>query len=301
MHTHEKKSAPPMNAELDYLTIAKEILTEGEYVKPDNEEGRYQTFSQVIECPLHGHYVPVLTTKFVSWKWAFREMMWFLTGSQNIQYLKDRKVNIWDIWADSDNNVGPLYGFLMRYWPVQNSMTHEFNGVEYIDQIANVIKSLRDRPEARSHIVSMWRPDLGPAQAIKPCPVFLQFYRVRDEVSLSVYQRSCDFFLGVPFNLAQYAFLLHLIARQIGCKAQHMTWHGGDVHIYENHVGQIKTQLFESVGAAPEIVFQRSADTIEDISEYEVPRDVNLYGYEHGPRLSGDISPQGTPGQVSVL
>jgi len=291
----------PAIAERQYLELTRSIVEEGEYVKPANEEGRYQRFSGVIECPIHDLHVPVLTTKFVAWKWAFREIMWFLQGTQNVQYLHDRKVTIWDTWADENGNVGPLYGYLMRNWPIESSLKHEHNGRTRIDQVAKVVKSLRERPEARSHVVSMWRPDLEPAQAIKPCPMMLQFYRVGDRVSLIVFQRSCDMFLGVPFNLAQYAFLTHVIARQIGCHAEHMTWHGADIHVYENHVDQLYQQYEQPVRQAPRLSFVRPLQTVRDVGDYEIPRDVYIEGYQPGPRLPADISAQGTPGQALAL
>lgn len=283
--------------ERGYLQMCEDILA-GPYRKPDDEEGRYELFDYTLRFPNQqdGH-IPLLTTKKVPFKSLAVEMLWFISGSQRTDLLEEYNVPIWDTWKDENNVVGPLYGFQWRHWRVDPSLRHLYNGAAEIDQLKNTIESLRNRPEARSHMVTAWRPDHLKAMSIKPCHVLLQFYRIDDKLSLSLYQRSCDTFLGVPFNIAQYSVLLHLVAHVIGCKPDTFTWHGGDVHIYENHVDQIQEQLDRPPRTFPRLVIHNKEQDIDNVF-FE---DLELVGYDPHPRLKGDISPQGTPGHVVEL
>ena len=239
-------------AENSYLNLLSDVLTLGQYRKPEGEEGRYELFSQMIRCDLSNNKIPLLTTKKVNFKALAHEMLWFLSGSQDISYLKENKVKIWDVWANDKDEVGPLYGYQWRHWHVDPAAVNAYGGVNEIDQMAQVMQSLRLRP-ARSHVVTAWRPDHLKLMSIKPCHVYLQFYRYNDEISLHLTQRSCDLFLGVPFNLAQYSLLAHMVAHQLDCKAKEFVWHGVDTHIYENHVEQVKEQLSKPVFDAPKL------------------------------------------------
>jgi thymidylate synthase len=218
-------------------------------------------------------------------------MLWFISGASKVDLLHDNDVHIWDIWANEDGDVGPLYGYMWRHWWVDPDLRELNGGRGEIDQLGQVMTTLRERPEARSHVITAWRPDWLKAMAIKPCHVYLQFYRVGDEVSLLLTQRSCDTFLGVPFNIAQYSLLTHLVAHQLGCTAGAFTWMGGDVHIYENHVEKVKKQLEREVRPPPTLRIARTPDSIEG---YRFD-DLVVEGYDHAPGLKGEISAQGQP------
>jgi thymidylate synthase len=293
LSTQPRESADHVRiwGEAAYLDMCRRILEQGVYRKPDGEEGRWEAFAQPLKFDLRDRKLPLLTTKRMQWKSLAVEMLWFISGSSKIDLLHENNVKIWDIWANEDNDVGPLYGYMWRHWWVDPNLVELNGGREEIDQLAQVIATLRDRPEARSHVITAWRPDWLKAMSIKPCHVYLQFYRVGDEVSLLLTQRSCDTFLGVPFNIAQYSLLTHLVAHQLGCTARDFTWMGGDVHIYENHVEQVQDQLTRPIHAAPRLQIHRRPDSIEGyrFDDFEVE------GYQHEGPLKGEISAQGTP------
>lgn len=283
-----------MNNEEAYLDMLRRILDEGQYRKPEDEEGRYELFAQPLRFDLSDNKLPLLTTKKVFFKSLAVEMLWFLSGSQDISLLNENNVKIWNIWANEEGVVGPLYGFQWRHWRIDPAVSEKYyNGAKEIDQIAEVMLTLRERPEARSHMVTAWRPDHLKLMSIKPCHILLQFYRWDNEVSLMLTQRSCDAYLGVPFNIAQYSLLTHMVAHQLDCKAREFIWFGGDVHIYENHTDQVREQLNRPIQAPPTITFRRKP---ADIFSY-VLDDFNLQGYVHADYMPGDVSPQGQPGK----
>ena len=283
--------------ETQYLDMMRHIFTNGMYRKPENEEGRLESFAQTMRFDLTNNKLPLLTTKNVFFKGLAVEMLWFLSGSQNIQMLLDHNVHIWDEWINKDGEVGPLYGYQWRHWQVDPKTQSLHNGATEIDQVAEVMKSLRDKPEARSHMVTAWRPDHLKAMSIKPCHIMLQFYRFGDEISLMLTQRSCDAFLGVPFNIAQYSLLTHMVAHQLGCTAKSLIWHGGDVHIYENHIDQVKEQLCREPTEGPTISFARKPDSIFDY-KYE---DFIISNYNPQSRLTAEVSIQGQAGKGVTL
>lgn len=276
-----------------YLDMLLRTLN-GQYRKPDDEEGRYELFAQTLKFDLTDNKLPLMTTKKVFFKSLAVEMLWFLSGSQDISMLKENKVGIWDIWANEEGVVGPLYGFQWRHWQIDPAVSKEFyGGAKEIDQMAQVMKSLRDRPEARSHMVTAWRPDHLKMMSIKPCHILLQFFRHGDEVSLLMYQRSCDAYLGVPFNIAQYSLLTHMVAHQLGCTAKEFTWVGGDVHIYENHANQVAAQIRKSVGEGPTLKINRKPD---DLFSYKL-EDFEVIDYVHSGYVPAQVSAQGQPGK----
>ena len=287
----EASSAQRLWGEHAYLDMCRRILDSGAYRKPDDEEGRYEAFAQPLKFDLRDHKLPLLTTKRMQWKSLAVEMLWFISGSSKIDLLHENNVKIWDIWANEENDVGPLYGYMWRNWWVDPNLVDLNGGRTEIDQLAQVLTTLKERPEARSHVITAWRPDWLKAMSIKPCHVYLQFYRVGDEVSLLLTQRSCDTFLGVPFNIAQYSLLCHLVAHQLGCTAGEFTWMGGDVHIYENHVEQVREQLTREVKQPPKLKIHRRPETIDG---YRFD-DFEIEGYEYAKGLKGEISAQGTP------
>lgn len=283
--------------EVGYLRMLQLILDEGQYRKPEGEEGRKEVFAHQLRFDLRGNVLPLMTSKKTMFKSLAEEMLWFISGEQDVALLKKSNVKIWDLWANDEGVVGPLYGFQWRHWRVDPLAQAYNGGKEEIDQLAQVIASLRDRPEARSHMITAWRPDHLKLMSIKPCHVLLQFYRFGDEVSLMLTQRSCDAYLGVPFNIAQYALLTHMVAHQIGCTAREFIWVGGDVHIYENHFDQVQQQLTQPVKLPPTVVFKRKPDSIDDYTL----EDIELVGYESAPWVPAAVSPQGQPGKGVAL
>jgi thymidylate synthase len=276
-----------------YLDMLRRIVEVGQYRKPEGEDGRYELFAQPLRFDLTANKIPLMTTKKVFFESLAVEMLWFLSGSQDDSLLKKHNVKIWNIWANDEGVVGPLYGFQWRHWRIDPAVSRDFyEGEKEIDQIAEVMRTLRERPEARSHMVTAWRPDHLKLMSIKPCHILLQFYRYDDEVSLMLTQRSCDAFLGVPFNIAQYSLLTHMVAHQLDCSAKEFVWFGGDVHVYENHVGQVRQQLNNPIFDIPRIGFRRKP---RNIFSYEL-EDFELAGYEHAPYLKAEVSPQGQPG-----
>lgn len=284
--------------ERTYLDMLERILDEGKFRKPEGEEGRHELFSQTLRFDLSDNKLPLMTTKKVFFKSLAVEMLWFLSGAQDISMLKENNVKIWDIWDNKkegpEGGVGPLYGYQWRHWQIDPWASENFyNGKTEIDQVSQVMKSLAERPEARSHMITAWRPDHLKAMSIKPCHMLLQFYRYEDEVSLMMTQRSCDSYLGVPFNIAQYSLLTHMVAHQLGCKAKEFIWVGGDVHIYDNHVDQVREQLKKPIFDEPTIGFNRKP---EDIFSYKY-EDFNLENYAHADYVPAEVSPQGRPGK----
>jgi thymidylate synthase len=276
-----------------YSQLLSNILNQGTYRKPEDEEGRYELFGQSLRFDLSNNWLPLMTTKKVFFKSLAVEMLWFLSGSQDIKMLKENRVKIWDIWANEEGVVGPLYGYQWRHWRIDPVTQHLYGCAQEIDQMAEVMRSLRDRPEARSHMVTAWRPDHLKAMSIKPCHVLLQFYRVDNKVSLMLTQRSCDAYLGVPFNIAQYSLLTHMVAHQLGCEAGEFIWHGGDVHIYENHVEQVLEQLGKRPYPGPTLHFNRKP---EDLFSYQY-EDFEVRDYVHADYVPAEVSAQGQPGK----
>lgn len=292
-------------SEKSYIQMLKDILDNGAYRKPDDnpdEEGRYELFAQPLRFDLTNNSLPMMTTKKVFFKSLAVEMLWFLSGSQDTSILDKYGVKIWDVWKNKDNIVGPLYGYQWRHWQIdpcaKKQYPERFGSDETeIDQFANVMKSLRDRPEARSHMITAWRPDHLRLMSIKPCHILLQFYRVGDEVSLMMTQRSCDAYLGVPFNIAQYSLLTHMVAHQLGCTAKEFIWVGGDVHIYENHVTQVREQIEKPILDSPKIHFNNKP---EDLFSYSF-EDFEVIDYVHSDYVPAEVSPQGQPGKGVFL
>lgn len=218
-----------MHHDIEYARLLSRILLEGE--KRTNRTGveTLSLFGERMEFPLYDKF-PLLTGKRVHWKSVLYELLWFLRGEQYIDFLHDNGVTIWDEWADQRGYVGPSYGYQWRSWPA--------GGTE-IDQLANVVRDLRRNPDSRRHIVSAWNVGQIDQMALPPCHLLFQFNVSRGEyLDCQMYQRSCDMFLGVPFNIASYAALTHLIAHTVGLKPGRFIWVGGDCHVYVNHKQQ---------------------------------------------------------------
>jgi thymidylate synthase len=211
---------------------------------------------------------PLVTTKKVHTKSIVHELLWFLRGETNVRSLQAAGVTIWDEWADADGNLGPVYGSQWRSWPLP--------GGGHVDQIAEVVAEIRRNPDSRRLIVSAWNVGEIPRMKLPPCHAFFQFYVAGGRLSCQLYQRSCDIFLGVPFNIASYALLTHLVAQQCDLGVGDFVWTGGDCHLYLNHLEQVDTQLAREPFALPRLVLHRRPPTVFDYA-YE---DIEIAGYQ---------------------
>lgn len=221
---------------------------------------------------------PLITTKRVHFRSIAYELLWFLRGESNVGYLRENRVTIWDEWADENGDLGPVYGVQWRSWPTPHG--------EHIDQIQQVIDTLRRDPDSRRIIVSAWNVADIPAMALAPCHAFFQFYVADGRLSCQLYQRSADMFLGVPFNIASYALLTRMVAEQTDLQPGEFVWTGGDCHIYDNHVNQVTEQLRRAPYPAPQLRFARRPSSMFDYS-YE---DFMIDGYEHHPAIRAEVA-----------
>jgi thymidylate synthase len=221
---------------------------------------------------------PLVTTKKVHFKSVALELLWFLRGDSNVRWLQERGVTIWDEWARPDGDLGPVYGVQWRSWPTP--------GGGHVDQIAEVVKQLRTTPDSRRIIVSAWNVADLPAMALMPCHAFFQFYVAGGRLSCQLYQRSADIFLGVPFNIASYALLTHMLAQQCDLTPGEFIWTGGDCHIYDNHREQVATQLAREPLPYPTLQIGRRPDTIFDYA-FE---DFELLDYRHHPAIKAPVA-----------
>ena len=221
---------------------------------------------------------PLVTTKKVHLKSIILELLWFLRGDSNVQWLQERGCTIWNEWARDDGDLGPVYGVQWRSWPTPEG--------GHIDQIAEVMKQLKSNPDSRRIIVSAWNVADLSKMALMPCHAFFQFYVVDGKLSCQLYQRSADIFLGVPFNIASYAMLTHMIAQQCDLEVGDFIWTGGDCHIYNNHFEQVETQLARTPFAYPTLQIKRRPDSIFDY-EYD---DFEVVGYEHHPAIKAPVA-----------
>ncbi|UOT07731.2 thymidylate synthase [Rhodococcus opacus] len=220
---------------------------------------------------------PLITTKKVHLKSIVYELLWFLRGDSNVKWLQDNGVTIWDEWADADGELGPVYGVQWRSWPTPSG--------EHIDQITQTIETLKSNPDSRRIIVSAWNVGDIPQMALAPCHAFFQFYVADGKLSCQLYQRSADLFLGVPFNIASYALLTHMVAQQAGLEPGDFIWTGGDCHIYDNHVDQVTEQLSREPLPYPTLKLHKR-DSIFDYT-FE---DVEIVDYQHHPAIKAPVA-----------
>lgn len=260
--------------EEQYLDLLTETLHEG-VVREGRNGGTQGVFGRQIRFDLAEGF-PLLTTKKVFFKAIVVELLWFLRGDTNIDYLHEHGVTIWDEWADEHGNLGPVYGKQWRSW----------EGAEgFIDQIANVIEGLKRDPNGRRHIVTAWNPAQLDQMALPPCHCLFQFFVANGKLSLQLYQRSADIFLGVPFNIASYALLLQLVARETGLQVGEFVHTFGDLHLYENHIPQAHTQLQRDPLPLPYVVVHGNAG-IFDLE----PGDIELCHYHPHPAIKAEVS-----------
>ncbi|HEY4789589.1 MAG TPA: thymidylate synthase, partial [Bacteroidales bacterium] len=221
---------------------------------------------------------PLLTTKKLHTKSILYELLWFLQGGTNVKYLNDHGVSIWNEWADVNGNLGPIYGYQWRSWPTTDG--------QYIDQINEVISSIKHNPDSRRHMVSAWNVGELNKMALPPCHILFQFYVAEGKLSCQMYQRSADIFLGVPFNIASYAFLLHMFAQATDLQPGELVHTLGDAHIYLNHVEQVMLQLTRDPRPLPKLKMNPMVKSIFDF-KYE---DFAIENYDPHPHIKGEIS-----------
>jgi thymidylate synthase len=259
-----------------YEDLLRDVLENGVHKDDRTGTGTTSAFGRQIRYDLSESF-PLITTKRVHFASVVHELLWFLMGSSNIGYLKEHGVRIWDEWADENGDLGPVYGVQWRSWPSQNGP---------IDQIAGVVESIRKNPDSRRHIVTAWNPAEVDNMALPPCHALFQFYVVDGKLSCLLYQRSCDMFLGVPFNIASYALLTLLVAHQTGLEPGEFIWTGGDVHIYDNHHDQVNEQLSREPYPYPTVKLNRKPDSIFDY-KFE---DIELVNYQSHPTIRASVA-----------
>lgn len=273
-----------------YLDLLDQLLKDGQPKGDRTGTGTLSRFGHQMRFDLNDGF-PLVTTKKIHVKSVIHELLWFIRGETNTQYLRDHGVSIWDEWATSAGDLGPIYGAQWRAWPAPDGRA--------IDQLTDVIDAIRTRPNSRRLLVSAWNPVLVPDESISPqanveqglmalapCHTLFQFYVANEQLSCQLYQRSADVFLGVPFNIASYALLTHLVADQCGLGVGDFIWTGGDVHLYQNHVEQAREQLTRSPRPLPTLSIQR---TPNHITEYE-EQDIVIEGYDPHPHIKAPVA-----------
>ena len=260
-----------------YLELLDRILTEGVKKEDRTGTGTVSIFGNQMRFNLEEGF-PLLTTKKLHLKSIIYELLWFLRGDTNIKYLKEHGVSIWDEWADENGDLGPVYGHQWRSWPDENGGT--------IDQIKNVVNQIRNNPDSRRMIVSAWNVAEVERMALPPCHTMFQFYVANGRLSLQLYQRSADTFLGVPFNIASYALLLQMMAQVTGLKAGDFIHTTGDTHLYLNHIEQAKLQLTRTPRPLPKMVINPD---VKDIFDFKF-EDFQLEGYDPWPHIKAAVS-----------
>lgn len=221
---------------------------------------------------------PMVTTKKLHLRSIIVELLWFLRGESNVRWLQERGVSIWDEWADEQGELGPIYGVQWRSWPTPDG--------RHIDQISQVIEQIRSNPDSRRLIVSAWNVGELENMALPPCHAFFQFYVADGKLSCQLYQRSADIFLGVPFNIASYALLTHMVAQQCDLEVGDFIWTGGDCHLYSNHFEQVELQLSRTPYPYPKLNIRRRPDTLFDY-EFE---DFEILDYQHHPHIKAPVA-----------
>ena len=260
-----------------YLDLMRTILDEGHYKADRTGTGTYSIFGYQMRFDLQKGF-PLLTTKKLHLRSIIYELLWFLRGDTNIQYLHDHNVTIWDEWADENGDLGPVYGKQWRSWEAPDGRV--------IDQITSLIEQIKRNPDSRRLIVSAWNPADVDQMALPPCHTMFQFYVSNGELSCQLYQRSADVFLGVPFNIASYALLTMMVAQVCGLKPKDFVHTFGDAHIYSNHVEQAKLQLSRDPRPLPQMRINPAVNSIFDF-QYE---DFTLENYDPHPHIKAEVA-----------
>ena len=260
-----------------YLDLMRHVLEHGARKTDRTGTGTRATFGWQMRFDL-GAGFPLVTTKKLHLKSIVHELLWFLRGETNVRSLQAAGVTIWDEWADANGDLGPIYGYQWRNWPTPDG--------RHIDQLAAVVAEIRRNPDSRRLIVSAWNVGDIPRMKLPPCHAFFQFYVAGRRLSCQLYQRSADIFLGVPFNIASYALLTHMIAQQCDLDVGDFVWTGGDCHLYDNHAEQVETQLARSPRPLPRLAIGRRAESLFDY-RFE---DFEILGYAPHPAIKAPVA-----------
>lgn len=260
-----------------YLDLMQRIKDEGTRKADRTGTGTLSIFGHQMRFDLNQGF-PLVTTKKLHLRSIIHELLWFLSGDTNIQYLKDNGVRIWDEWADENGDLGPVYGQQWRHWRTPDGDT--------IDQISQVMHTLKTNPNSRRMLVVAYNPADVDKMALPPCHSLFQFYVANGKLSCQLYQRSCDVFLGLPFNIASYALLTHMVAQQAGLEVGDFVWSGGDVHLYLNHLEQTDLQLSRDPYPLPTLRLARKPDTLFDY-QFE---DFEILDYQSHSHIKAEVS-----------
>jgi thymidylate synthase len=260
-----------------YLDLLDFVLKNGVHKQDRTGTGTISVFGYQMRFDLRENF-PILTTKKLHLRSIIHELLWFLQGATNTKYLTDNKVTIWNEWADANGDLGPIYGYQWRSWPKPDG--------SHVDQIKQVLGSIRNNPDSRRHIVSAWNVGDLDRMALPPCHLLFQFYVANGELSCQMYQRSCDIFLGVPFNIASYALLTRMMAQVAGLKPGEFIHTLGDAHIYQNHIDQVRLQLSREPLPLPQMQINPE---IKEIDGFKFD-DFQLINYQSHPHIKGDIA-----------
>jgi thymidylate synthase len=260
-----------------YLQLMEHVLAQGVDKADRTGTGTRSVFGYQMRFDLNEGF-PLVTTKKCHLRSILHELLWFLQGDTNVAYLHENNVSIWDEWADDNGNLGPVYGAQWRSWPTQSGKA--------IDQISQVIAEIKSNPDSRRLIVSAWNVGELDKMALAPCHALFQFYVADGKLSCQLYQRSCDVFLGLPFNIASYALLTMMVAQQCDLQLGDFVWTGGDTHLYSNHMEQTKLQLSREPHALPTMTLVRKADSIFD---YQFD-DFLLENYQPHPHIKAPVA-----------
>jgi len=260
-----------------YLDLMRHVRDNGTVKSDRTGTGTVSVFGHQMRFDLSKGF-PLVTTKKLHLRSIIHELLWFLTGDSNIQYLKDNGVSIWDDWADENGDLGPVYGVQWRNWPTPDGGS--------VDQIAQIMQQLRETPDSRRIMLSAWNVGEIENMALPPCHCLFQFYVADGKLSCQLYQRSCDIFLGVPFNIASYALLTHMLAQQADLAVGDFVWTGGDCHLYSNHLQQADEQLSREPLALPQLAIKRRPESIFDY-RFE---DFEILNYESYPHIKAAVA-----------
>ncbi|NNE36449.1 MAG: thymidylate synthase [Rhodothermales bacterium] len=260
-----------------YLDYLQDILDHGTRKEDRTGTGTMSVFGRQMRFDLADGF-PMVTTKKLHLRSIIHELLWFLSGDTNVRYLRENNVTIWDEWADDNGDLGPVYGKQWRSWEGKDGSV--------IDQMTRVLDQLRTNPDSRRMIVNAWKVDEIDEMALPPCHMMFQFYVADGRLSCQLYQRSADSFLGVPFNIASYAILTHMVAQQTGLEPGEFVWTGGDCHVYGNHVEQVELQLSRKPFPLPRLVIRRHPPSLYEYA-YE---DFEVLDYHHHPHIKGLVA-----------
>ena len=260
-----------------YLTLLKEVLSHGQIREDRTNTGTLSLFGRNLGCDLAQGF-PLVTTKKVHFKSVVYELLWFLMGDTNVSYLNEKGVHIWDEWADEQGRLGPVYGKQWRQWPAADG--------KHLDQLACLVDNIKTKPYSRRHLLCSWNVSEIPKMALPPCHVLCQFYVEKQRLSCQVYQRSADIFLGLPFNIASYALLTHILAQVCNLDCGKLYFCLGDAHLYRNHVGQARLQLQREPLVLPHIQLNPSIHSVQDFTY----QDIRLCGYRPHPAIVAPIA-----------